>query len=221
MTAEKVTAYRTMQNEWFNDGNSVSRFSAVYGPLYKVSLYGTSIYLQYESLGFQGVGPHGFSVWGHSSTLCNNGTGCTAIDVKGDCQERGGPHWLVQETAWYASDPNKHGREWHPSAGMHLLRGEILAYNYVHIIMDAILQVQKNLTDSTKEASSKCNTYDICPLFHVSLSRCKQGTRNRLIYCVSPFPRELFTSAWRRASILPSATRTMSPTSIPTRPWLA
>lgn len=38
MTPSIVSAYRTMQNEWFNDGNSVSRFSAVYGPLYKVCL---------------------------------------------------------------------------------------------------------------------------------------------------------------------------------------
>ncbi len=105
----------------------------------------------------QGVGPHGFSVWGHSSKLCNNGTGCNAIDMKGECQDKGGAHWMVQETGWYAGVKDKKGREWHPSAGMHLQRGEVLAYNYVHIVMDAILQVERNLTaGATKQAAAKC-----------------------------------------------------------------
>jgi hypothetical protein len=36
MTEDRVAAYRQMQLEWFNDGNSVSRFTSVYGPLYNV-----------------------------------------------------------------------------------------------------------------------------------------------------------------------------------------
>ena len=60
----------------------------------------------------QGVGPHGFSVWGHASHKCINGTGCTAIDKKGECHEKGGPHWMVQETAWYGQD-SKLGKQWY------------------------------------------------------------------------------------------------------------
>jgi hypothetical protein len=64
---------------------------------------------------------------------------------------------MVQDTAWYAGDRNKKGKEWHPSAGMHLMRGEVLAYNYVHILKDAINQVERNLTaGATKEQASKC-----------------------------------------------------------------
>ncbi len=37
MTEEKVSAYRELQMNWFCDGNSVSRFTSVYGPLYNVS----------------------------------------------------------------------------------------------------------------------------------------------------------------------------------------
>lgn len=137
MSPEGVAKHKLQQNSWFDDGNAVSRFTSIYGPLYK------------------GVGPHGFSVWGHSSTLCNNGTGCTAIDVKGPCQSAGGPHWMVQETAWYARDPEHHGKEWHPPSGMHLLRGETLAWNYVHIIMDAIYAVEETLKNTSRVDASK------------------------------------------------------------------
>ena len=61
---------------------------------------------------WKGVGPHGFSVWGHASHKCFNNTGCTAIDKKGECQDKGGPHWMVQETAWYGQD-SKRGKEWY------------------------------------------------------------------------------------------------------------
>jgi hypothetical protein len=99
------------------------------------------------------VGPHGYSVWAHSSKLCNNGTGCNAIDMKGDCFERGGPHWMVAETSYYAGDKNVHGRSHHPPAGMHLMRGEVLAYNMAHVIADAIFMVLADLKTLTKEAA--------------------------------------------------------------------
>ncbi|RYY88340.1 hypothetical protein EON63_02545 [archaeon] len=50
------------------------------------------------------MGPHGYSVWGHSSKLCNNGKGCNAIDMKGPCHAHGGPHWMVAETSYYAGE---------------------------------------------------------------------------------------------------------------------
>ena len=34
LTQEIVTAYRTILNDWFEDGNSIGRFSGVYGHLY-------------------------------------------------------------------------------------------------------------------------------------------------------------------------------------------
>lgn len=124
---EKVKKFRDVTGAWYDDGNAVSRFTVqVYGGLYK------------------GVGPHGYSVWGHSSSLCNNGTGCTAIDVKGDCFEKGGPHWMVAETAYYAGEEGKHGKSWHPPAGMHLMRGEVLAWNYAHVLADTVYMLQED-----------------------------------------------------------------------------
>lgn len=54
-------------DEWYEDGNSVERFISPLRNLYK------------------GTGHHGFSVWGHSRSKCNNnGTkGCTAIEMRG------------------------------------------------------------------------------------------------------------------------------------------
>jgi hypothetical protein len=138
ITLEKATAYRKMLGDWYDDGNSVSRFTnQVYGGMYR------------------GVGPHGFSVWGHSSKLCNHGAGCDAINVKGECFDKGGPHWQVAETSYYANEPNKKGKSWHPPTGMHLLRGEILAYNYAHILADTIYMIQEDLKTLSKEDALK------------------------------------------------------------------
>jgi hypothetical protein len=38
------------------------------------------------------------------------------------------------------------GGSWHPSVGMHLLRGELLAYNYAYILLDAINEIQQRLS---------------------------------------------------------------------------
>jgi hypothetical protein len=67
------------------------------------------------------------------------------MNVKGDCLANGGPHWMVAETAYYASEKGKHGKSWHPPAGMHLMRGEVLAYNYLHILADAIFMIEEDL----------------------------------------------------------------------------
>jgi hypothetical protein len=115
----------------------------------------------------QSVGPHGFSVWGHSSHLCNNGAGCTAIDMKGDCLERGGPHWMVAETSYYAEDPNRGGKSWHPPTGMHLMRGEVLAYTFAHIVADTIYMLQNDSKTMTKDEMFAsefewiCASYDL------------------------------------------------------------
>lgn len=149
ITPEKASTYRTTISNWYDDGNSVSRFTnQVFGGLYR------------------GVGPHGYSVWGHSSKLCNNGTGCDAINVKGECFENGGPHWMVAETSYYANEPDKHGKNWHPPAGMHLMRGEILAYNYAHIIADTIFMIKEDLKTMKKEEALQSKFSSLfCPSF--------------------------------------------------------
>ena len=84
MDPARIAHWKYELNEWWADGNSAARFAGVYGHLYN------------------GAGPHGYSVWAHSNTRCRNlqnGSGCNAIDMKGECQHDGGPHWMVQETA--------------------------------------------------------------------------------------------------------------------------
>ena len=152
VTPQKASAFRDTAGAWYDDGNAVSRFTVqVYGGIYKVSDEEINIdCLIYIAL-LKGVGPHGFSVWGHSSSLCNNGKGCTAIDMKGDCQERGGPHWMVAETSYYAEDPNRSGKNWHPPTGMHLMRGEVLAYTFAHIVADTIFMLQNDSKTMAKD----------------------------------------------------------------------
>lgn len=50
---------------------------------------------------------------------------------------------MVQETTIFGNtvDP----RKWHPSIGFHLLRGEVLAYNYVMTILDSIYMLEADL----------------------------------------------------------------------------
>jgi hypothetical protein len=58
--------------------------------------------------------------------------------------EYSGPHWMV----WDASrrgDGLLDQKTWHPPAAMHMLRGELLVYNYLHILMDAIYMIQQAL----------------------------------------------------------------------------
>ena len=76
--------------------------------------------------------------------------GCNAIDVRGKCQRDGGPHWMILEAAKYTA--TSHGKKWHPSAGMHLLRGEIIAYRYSYILLDAIYTIR---AEQISEGSNK------------------------------------------------------------------
>ena len=50
---------------------------------------------------------------------------------------------MTLEAAKYTA--TSHGKKWHPSAGMHLLRGEIIAFRYSYILLDAIYTVQAGL----------------------------------------------------------------------------
>lgn len=49
----------------------------------------------------------------------------------------------------------RHGAKHHPSWGMHLLRGELIAYNYAFIIMDAVLMIEEFQKNSTNEEALK------------------------------------------------------------------
>ncbi len=63
--------------------------------------------------------------------------------------EEQGPHWMV----WDASrrgDGMLEQKTWHPPAAMHMLRGELLVYNYLHILMDAIYMLKTDLSVSEK-----------------------------------------------------------------------
>ena len=86
----------------------------------------------------------GFNLFGNSRSRCfndeTNRTGCNALDVRGKCQHEGGPNWQTLEAAKFTATSN--GKRWHPSAGMHLMRGEVIAHNYAFILLDAIYKVE-------------------------------------------------------------------------------
>jgi len=142
-TRESVTALKALLHEWYVDGTppnggAVGRFAGPLGGKYN------------------GAAPHGFSVWGHSDKLCMNEkdehVGCNALDLRGPCYDKGGAHWMVREASIYGAGA---GRSWHPPAGMHLLRAEVLAYNYVNIVLDAIYMIEDDLKTMSKEDASK------------------------------------------------------------------
>ena len=114
---EDITKFRKVLHDGYMTSNSVGRFTGAMYPHY------------------DGVAPHGFSVWG-------KGDLGDAMNFRGDCYENGGLHWMTLDAAKYSKGS---GSNWHPPAGMHLLRGEILAYNYVHVMLDAIDMVETAL----------------------------------------------------------------------------
>jgi hypothetical protein len=81
------------------------------------------------------------------------------VNVVGDCAASGGPKWITAEASYYAGDKNRHGKTWHPPAGMHLLRGEVLAYNYVQMIADAVFTVENDLKSKTPTEAAKGTSF--------------------------------------------------------------
>eukprot|EP01041_Mallomonas_annulata_P007212 gene7212-14708_t len=121
-------------NKWYQDGSSVGRFTE---PL---------THPDYKS-----VGAHGFNVWGISRSLCvhpSGKKGCTGAEVRGPCYENGGPHWVTSEASVYGKG---RGASHHPPVGMHLLRGESLVWLYAHILLDAMVEVQRVLSEGGNE----------------------------------------------------------------------
>jgi len=105
------------------------------------------------------VGAHGFNIWADSKGVCRHPgtkTPCNAVEVLGTCYDKGGPKWITHELAYYNDGKREYGHTHHPSTGWHLLRGEVLAYNYLHVLLDAVFTMQadvaadkKNLHEST------------------------------------------------------------------------
>ena len=113
-----VAAMKVLLHSDYMNHNSVGRFTAANYPHYN------------------SVGPHGFSVW-------TKGDEGDALNFRGPCYHEGGSHWMTLEGALYARG---RGAGWHPPMGMHLYRAEILVYNYLHVILDAIYTLQSELT---------------------------------------------------------------------------
>ncbi len=84
---------------------------------------------------YNGVGPHGYSVW-------SKGALGDAMNLKGPCYDQGGAHWMTKEASYYSRG---HGASWHPSASMHLLRGELIVFNYLHAFLEAMYMLREDL----------------------------------------------------------------------------
>lgn len=138
-TKQNVLEFRSLTTDWNAGCSSGNRFIAPLGPFY------------------QGTGHHGFSVW-EKNPKCQNEFknitwSCTGYDMRGPCYNEGGLHYLTKEMALYSRDGG-HGKNWHPSAGMHKLRGEALAYNYLNILMDAVYMMEEDLKTMDTAAAS-------------------------------------------------------------------
>ncbi len=64
------------------------------------------------------------------------------------CHDQGGPKIATREFSFKGNDPGVvQGRaSYNPSAGLHILRAELFLYNYYHILLDAIFNLQKDLS---------------------------------------------------------------------------
>ena len=69
----------------------------------------------------------------------------------------------VKEASVYGN-PTGHGKSWHPPVGMHLVRGETLAYNYINVLLDAIYSVEKDLQTKSMEElrAGRCRCIYVC-----------------------------------------------------------
>eukprot|EP00605_Chrysophyceae_sp_TOSAG23-4_P002999 GSChrysophyteH1.ASY1.ANO1.3304.1 assembled CDS len=120
---------------------------------------------------YNGVAPHGFSVW-------TSGSEGDAMSLKGPCYDKGGPHWMVRETAEYSRG---HGASWHPSAGMHLLRGELLAYNYLHIFLDAVQMLRADLR--AQKAEGKEDRVALIDKYKAELKKLQTKMPKKPLHC--------------------------------------
>lgn len=100
------------------------------------------------------MAPHGFNLWASSGALCmdpKTGKACNAVDMLGTCYDKGGPKWIVHELGLYVGKM-EYRRTHHPPAGWHLLRAELMAYNYLHVLLDAVFTMQADVAGGKKVA---------------------------------------------------------------------
>ena len=71
---------------------------------------------------------------------------CDSFALRGKCYSKGGPHWRVGEAGEYGNTQHQ-PKKWHPPMGMHMIRAEMLVYSYVHIILDAVFTVRKDVAE--------------------------------------------------------------------------
>lgn len=57
---------------------------------------------------------------------------------------------MVYETSRFGQAGGR-GKSWHPPAGMHLVRGESIVYNYVMAIIDAIYMMKNDLKTASRQ----------------------------------------------------------------------
>ena len=132
-TAEAIAEFRQTLFKYHESGNSVGRFTAALGDRYP------------------SVGAHGLALWGEANSHCLvqwNGTltRCVAAELIGGrfpCLSEGGPHIMTAEFLSVFGSGATHSH--HPPAGQHLFRGEMIAYIYGHIFLDALAAVEQGL----------------------------------------------------------------------------
>lgn len=72
--------------------------------------------------------------------LCTPTSLCNANNFF-ECASKGGAAFATKEFYSYGSGS---GAQWHPTRGMHQLRGDLLAYQYANILLDAIYTLEES-----------------------------------------------------------------------------
>ena len=57
----------------------------------------------------------------------------------------GGVHWMTKEAGTFGAGPKHSGAPHHPPWGMHVQRGEFIAYNMLHAVLDAIYMLENDI----------------------------------------------------------------------------
>ena len=133
LTPDTVGTYKQLLTLWGDKSNSVSKFVFNWKDKYKR------------------VGAHGFHTWADSRAVCIHPITkqpCDGVDILEfyRCADKGGPGWVTKELENYSAKGYIHSH--HPSTAWRLLRGEILAYNYIHILMDAVYTLRIDISTS-------------------------------------------------------------------------
>lgn len=132
-----VLGYKALTHQWNVKANSVLKFA---GPLLDAN--------------YKKVGAHGLNFWAQSKAICQHPVtkaACDPVDLLGVCAEAGGPKWMTPEVGLYFPAGYIHSH--HPSTGQHLIRGELLAYNYLHVLLDAVYSIQSEMEGTSGQGA--------------------------------------------------------------------